>query len=425
MKKTIFFFGIITFLSVLIRFWNYQENINFHLDPPLFMHEVKEMVDSGKIGLIGPMVTSKMMEGRGFFTGPTMYYLLILLGLITNWNIEIITAFFGLLWLVFFILLYLWLKKKFGTTISLLIYGLVSFFPWFVPHARIIWNPTFIPLFALFLMYFLEKREGKKLSYFLAGLSFGLGLSIEYIALLMFPFIIYYLVWESRHNSFRIINWFFVAVGIVAGEAPFIIFELRHNFYNLQTILFHLKYYRSDPTYSFEFPGHSYYYIFPFLPFYCLILGKIFKKIEEKFGQKLLVFFQLPIIFLFLVRLILGPRDEALINPKGWEIPRQKAAANLIIRDNPKIFEVASLMGPDTRAMELRWWLRMAGFQPMGVEDYNKTDLLYLVGPLSRLPEKETVWEVKSLRPFSIEKTVDLGDNIFFYKLVRQKDERI
>jgi len=46
---------------------------------------------------------------------------------------------------------------------------------------------------------------------------------------------------------------------------------------------------------------------------------------------------------------------------------------------------------------------------------------LYLVTTGKRPPEKETVWEVKSLAPFKISFKKDLEDNLFLYKLVREK----
>jgi hypothetical protein len=67
----------------------------------------------------------------------------------------------------------------------------------------------------------------------------------------------------------------------------------------------------------------------------------------------------------------------------------------------------------------LRWWLRERGYKPLGVEEYNQAVVLYLVAPESRPPEKETVWEIQSLRPFKVAKEVDLGDGYIFYKLRR------
>ncbi|MDP3888462.1 MAG: glycosyltransferase family 39 protein [bacterium] len=420
-KRSVFLiFLLITAASIFLRFYNFQDAINFHLDPPVFMHEMKDMVDFGKLRLTGPMVSSKILEGRGFFTGPTMYYILIPIAVLTNWNVEILTGFFAFIWLICFILLYLWLKNRFGATIALIVYGLVSFFPPFVPFSRITWNPTFIPLFALLLLIFLEKRKQKTIFYFLAGLSFGLGLSIEYIAILQFLVLLYYLILDYKGKSFRIVNWFLIVAGFLVGEAPIILFELKHNFYNLQTILFHLRYYESSQSYGFDFGGHFYYYVFPLFPVFCVLYAKFLVKIQKKLGRKIVIISQALIMVLFLSRLAFGPRGEALIFPEGWTVTRQRQIAQYIVQDNPpENFEVAATIGPETRANEIRWWLRMLNRNPMSVVDYEKTDYLYLVAPKNRPPEKETVWEVKVLRPFKVVKQIDLGTDIFLYKLVR------
>src|SRR4030043_2380450 len=117
-------FGLITLGSLILRFQNYEKLVNFHLDPPFFLHEVKDMVDSGKIRLIGPLVATKEIEGRFFFTGPFFYWLLAFLGIVLSWNVIGMTAFFTCLWLGTFILIYFWLRRRFDKDISLSAYAL-------------------------------------------------------------------------------------------------------------------------------------------------------------------------------------------------------------------------------------------------------------------------------------------------------------
>ncbi len=140
-------FFLITVLSLMAHFWNYKTLVNFHLDPPLFMQDVKDMVDSGKVRLVGSPVVSKEVMGREFFTGPFHYYVLAVLGIISQWNIVVMSAFFTLLWIVGPILIFLWLNKKFGGLIALLIYALISFYPPFLALSRQMWNPHYLPVF--------------------------------------------------------------------------------------------------------------------------------------------------------------------------------------------------------------------------------------------------------------------------------------
>lgn len=151
MILTILFFIAVTLISIFLRFWHYERVVNFYLDPPRFLHEVKDMVDSGRPRLIGPMVTTKEIEGRFFFTGPFFYWLLAILGIVLNWNVIGMTGFFTFLWVGTFALIYFWLRKRFSEDISLSAYAILSFLPIFIALSRMIWNPHLIPIFGLFL----------------------------------------------------------------------------------------------------------------------------------------------------------------------------------------------------------------------------------------------------------------------------------
>jgi hypothetical protein len=116
----------------------------------------------------------------------------------------------------------------------------------------------------------------------------------------------------------------------------------------------------------------------------------------------------------------LGPAGQKTLYPNGWSIERQKNVTQIIIDDKPKEFEVAETISSDTRAMDIRWWLRDAGVSVMDVVSYKTSPVLYLVTTPERPPETETVWEVSSLRPFNIEFKKDIGGGLYLYKLVRK-----
>lgn len=166
-------FFLITAVSIFIRFYHYRQLLDFTIDPPFHLQEVKEMVDSRKLRLIGPMLQSKLVNGRGFFIGPFYYYVLAILGIFSKWNIVFMTAFFTLFWIWTYIILFFWLKHRFGKTIALTVYIFLSF--WFlpIPLSRMIWNPHFIPLFGTLFLMFLDFR--KKRNFFLFSFRSFLG----------------------------------------------------------------------------------------------------------------------------------------------------------------------------------------------------------------------------------------------------------
>lgn len=410
----VFCFLAVTIFGLIVRFANYDELINFHLDPPLYMHDVKNVVDSGKVSLIGPPVTSKNVDGRMFFTGPFHYQVLALLGVLSNWNIVFITAFYTLLWVLSFFVIYFWFRNKFGNIIALVIYSMLLFYPSAISMSRQIWNPHFIPLFgALFLMFISERKN--RLQYFLSGLFLGLGLNVHYATIIWVVFAGFYLLKDLHLKRFNWFNWFLVLLGIVFAELPLILFEIRHNFYNIQTILFHLKYGSVSVGYSFS---HTYYYIYTLLPLFVYILANLFFKLRKKIYYPILIAVMIGIIIFGLVSSF-GKEGQKPLYPDGWTIKRQQAVAEIIKADKKTEFEVAETINSDTRALDLRWWLRLSNVEVMDVAKYDIAPVLYLVTTEERPPETETVWEVKVMNPFKVEFKKDIGGGIFLYKLIR------
>ena len=414
-KKIFLVFLIITAFSCFVRFWNFEELVNFHLDPPFYLHEVKDMLDSGKTRLVGPIITSKEVIGRRFFTGPLLYYVLAVLGMLTNWNVVIMTAFFTFLWIVALALMFFWLKRRFGDWIALSIYALFSFLPIFIPISRSMWNPHFIPLFGVLFLWFLDIRKKKNFYYFLSGLFFGLSLNAHYSTILWIPIILLVVVQEIRHRDFSFRPWLLFLFAVVLAEFPIILFELRHNFYNLRTIIFHLRYGGASAGYTFAL---AYYYLFPVVPVLGFSIAALVYKVRKTtfFRSIILSFFLISLLFL---KYDLGSTNQKYIYPKGWTLSRQKKVVEIIKNDNEERFEVAETINSDTRALEIRWWLRMSGIDVMDVDEYDVAPILYLVAPGHRSPEKETVWEVRSMQPFEIEFQKDMGEDLFLYKLVR------
>jgi hypothetical protein len=414
-KIVLIAFLLITVFSVYVRFANYTDLLNFHNDPPFYFQEVKDMVDSGRPRLTGPMVLSKMVDGRGFFTGPVHYYVLAIIGIASKWNVIFMSAIYTSFWIVSFIIIFFWLRHRFGGGIALLVYSLLSFYPEVIPISRMIWNPHFLPLFGTLFLLFLDLRKKNVLFYFFSGLSFGLALSAHYAAVLWLPIVVFVLIKDIRGKDFSFKAWGLFVLSIILAESPFILFELRNNFYNLRTAIFQVQNFKPSAGYTLAL---SYYYVFPYIPVIGYLLGMILFRLKK---TKWFVFLNVLLLFLLLLFLIDSFKGKGVktLYPYSWNLATQKKAADLIIEDNEPLFEVAETINSDTRALDLRWWLREKGIKPMGVTEYDKAEILYLIAPKKRPPETETVWEVISIRPFKIEREVGLGGELIFYKLVK------
>lgn len=416
-----------TFLFWFTRLWHFEKLMTFYSDQELFMREVWEMVDQRQLRLIGPMVITKMTEGRGFFIGPVFYYLLAILSIIASWNVILITKVLISVWWLAALGTAIWLGKKFSWFSGLAVYGIFAVYPLSVDFSRLIWNPSFLPLISLFFFIFWVKfyREEKVRHWFLMGLFFGLGLSFHYSAFLwLVLLLLLWLVkiWQRRSHSW-FFGWLIFGAGTVCGNLPMVIFELKHNFYNLRTILifFQERLFRGEGDISL-----GGYYLFSLLPLIFLLIAYFFRLLEKKIGvvrSSIL----LMILITFLIFKIDWQREWGIGMPEGWNIGKQQKVAVQVCQEAKKDnldgqFEIAATMGGDTPAHDLRWWLFRNGCRPLGVADYPLAQALYLVAPDNRPSGSETVWEVYSIKPFTATVMADLGNDIKLYRLVRRPE---
>jgi len=389
------------------------------------MREVREMIVSHKLRLVGPMVISKIVYGRGFFIGPALYYFLTPLALIFRWDVILITKFLILVWWLAGLGILVWLGKRFSWLAGLGVYAVFASLPFLIDYSRLIWNPNFLPLIGLGFFWMMEKiwRKEKIWHWLLLGFFFGLGINFHYAALLWVIIFLPFLIWGIWRRQYRFYQWGLVlfVLGAILGNLPVVIFELRHNFYNFKTILFFTKHSFLKGQGGVSLGG---YFLFSLVPVFFWLFAYFLHWLEKKFGFLKTILLILA-IFIFLSLRIDWQKQWGTGMPEGWNIEKQRLTARWVCQDVEKEkidgnFEIAATISGDTRAGDLRWWLSREGCTPMGVEDYPKTNILYLIAPEERNPEKETVWEVNVLRPFSIVEKKSLDDGIMFYKLVRK-----
>lgn len=144
-------------------------------------------------------------------------------------------------------------SKVFGKSVVIILW--LYFIFTFIQYATQMWNPYLAPLFSLILFYLLiftdfEKNGKKKyIQLFLAGIfsgfiinfhiSYGLGIFIGSFVFLFLYFIrILYVSKEKKNN---LINFVFLIVffgsGILVTFIPFLLFELRHGFQQIQVVI--------------------------------------------------------------------------------------------------------------------------------------------------------------------------------------------
>jgi len=393
-----------------LRLYKIEERVNFSMDQGIFLLRSWDIYQNKEITLIGPPA-SPIVNGHHFFQGPLIYYSIVLIMLISGWNLIIASYFLVFLNFLALIFLYLATNKIFNKKIATITVLLFVFIPVSISFSNFIWNPNFLLILTPVFIFLGSKAfvDKKWWLYFVLGILGGMCFQyhFQFVLILLFTFLFLIIKKQKLKNILLFIG------GVLIGYLPLLIFDLRNNFYNIKTIFEWLKY-GSDQKLSIPI-----YYFLSLVPFICLVLAWIINKIKNK-----------TILFLLLICLIGYSfyikinRKEYFEMPSGWNYLLQKKVVNKIMENGcPNNFNVASTISGDTRSYDLRFLLIARNCKPMGVEEYPRAEKLFLIAPINRPPETETVWEVSSLGKFRINRQEKLTEKIVFYELEKIKVE--
>ena len=267
---------LMSLIYLTLRLIGINYKITYHLDQGLHLLEARQMVETKKIGLLGPMISSNTYDGRGFFIGGQYYYVLAVLGMVFNWNplfITISLIFFEL----FFLIIYInWLRKRTNIVTSLLLFLFLATNNFLIVHSRFFWNPHFLLPLSIVVTITIDKYISSRknvylaLSAFICGLAFGFHYSVVLWIIPLLAYLIHY----KLLNLKALLT---VLLFLIIGNLPIVIFELKHNFYNIRTILFIFR----NSTETFKTQPH--YFVYPLLIFCITYLSPKIKKSTKLF----------------------------------------------------------------------------------------------------------------------------------------------
>lgn len=383
------------------------DKMTFHLDQGLQLLETKEMVDSGKIRLIGPMVSSKTYLDRGFFIGPQYYYVLAVLGKGENWDPLLMTRTLMIIEFWVFLSFCIWVGKKWGVVTGLIVGMAITISPYLIIHSRFIWNPHMMLWMTMLAVMVVDKWLKTKKWWWLGllGIMWGVAFGFHYAAILwVLP--LGYLFFKNKSRQ-----WLVVPLGFVAGDLPYIIFELRHNFYNLRTFFWVM----TSANNSGRLEAH--YLINPLLSFGLVAIIYGLFKIKDLKIRGLAIVVLIGVSY-WGQTLIYASERIPLGHPEGWTYATELTVVNKVLEHGcPKDFNIAETISGDTRAYDVRYLLTIRKCLPMAVGDYPKAKTLFLIAPPERPPETESVWEVSSLGKIKVVDKVKIDDKVILYEL--------
>lgn len=396
----------ILFLAGTLRVYRLPQLTTFAGDQGIDLLLVKRMIVDHRWTLLGPKTSILPI-----YNGPIYYYMILPVLYFSRLNPMSVSYFMINLWLGAIYLTYFLGKKLFGERAGILAALFFSIWPIGVEYSRQSFNsfptPFFAVIYLIGLWFFV--KEGKTLGILLAGLSFGVMMQLHYFNFFLFVFVFYLLI----ERKLQLRKFALFVVGFLITFSPMLLFETRHDFFNTRMLFISL---RQKGLSDFHFQIH---YLIAFFPVFFLFLGHLLDwllKAIKSLGVIILI--GLTIINLRGIDL---SRSNGFTMPSGWNYLGVKKASEIIAKDAPANFNVASLVDGDTRAYPFRYIIEIHGRMPMGVEAYPEAKVLYVIAKGNKTFVLDyPVWEIQSFLPSEVEKEWPVQNDYKVFKLLKR-----
>ncbi len=241
-KENIFLI-ILLLLAAFLRLYKIGDYMTFLGDEGRDALVVYDILH-GNLTLLGP--TSSV---GGFFLGPIYYYFMAPFLWLFQYDPvgpAVMVALFGVatVWLVYKVG-----SEFFNRYVGLLAALFYTISPLVIAYSRSSWNPNLMPFFALLTMYLLYKsvKNNSRILLVMCGILFGILMQLHYIAVFVGVIIAAYLlvtrIFLLQGDSVKetvsklLKDYVLFGVGFIIGWSPFLAFEIRHGFPNIQSIL--------------------------------------------------------------------------------------------------------------------------------------------------------------------------------------------
>ncbi len=308
--------GIILLIGIFARFYKMEELAVFLADQASDSTQVRNML-SGDFTLLGPISSV-----GGFYNGPIVYYLMVPFYWLFQAQPVAGTVFQSSLQVGTIILLYFFGRKVKNESVGLLAAFLFAVSPLMIDYSRAAFNSypaVFFSTLILYLYLFVLERFSLW-KCFVMGILLGCIMQMHYLSLSLVVLVVLYPVLFQRNLvSFRYYGA--LVAGIVVGLSPFLLFEVRHQFLNIQLFIQYVfsekKTVRSIVNVFQVWPevtgwllfGHTYWQ--GLLGFVTIAATSCYLYLKTEFMEKkYLKVFGLLFVFVFLLGLLYGGKMQ-------------------------------------------------------------------------------------------------------------------
>ncbi len=391
--------------SILLHGLYYPTRVNFSADQGLFGLEAFRIWQNKEITLVGP-TASLNFEGHSLIQGSISYYFMLIWLLLGQFNPVYSSFLFSIFSCFMIIPLYFgskWLTNRSTAIIICLIYGWT---PYFVDYTNFLWNPNFQIALSPLLIFFLGKyhQQNKIRWLLLTGIAAGILTMFHFQFLIVITFISLAIIIKYRWKRF-----FFFVSGYLIGFSPLLIFEIKNQFYNLQTLLLIIK----NPSfgqYSSGTPPHYWLSII-----FCSII--IISLFIQKYTIKLSVIKLMLIFSLISLLYYTSPPAQGFGMGKNWNYQLEETSFKIIKDQQLASFNVVNLIY-ETEASVQHYLIKTQQNNLM-TTDYNQNQYLFIIGN-HNLINSTKAYQVTDFKPNLLIKTWSLNEDYQLFLYQRQ-----
>lgn len=392
-------------LFIIIRSIYFDNLFNFVYDQVSSSTKVLELWRTKSISLIGPHM-SFTVEGRQVFFGGFSYAMQLIFLLIGNFNPFNATYAFMVFCSLMIIPLYVGARKLINQTAAIMMATLYTLLPLFIDSTSQLWNPYF--MFSLFPLqvYLMGLFKEKKSPWTFLILSIVNGLCFQLHYLFIFAWLgmtAYYFIVEKLSRKYLAIY----LVGFAIGFGNLIVFELRNNFYLLQTLWIYVNH-PKDVSQHWIAP----YYLLSIVFFGCLAALAIFKK---KLSNTIAAALFTTLLVICIPYVTTGARERSY--PKGWYYEDDLEVYGIVKKNLDTYQDVNIFSFYDATGNAPKYYLKLDNIQ-LDYDDYYRNKYLYVIYPDDQFM-KNAAYEVASFTPSKIVTTWKINSLYNLYLLER------
>jgi hypothetical protein len=372
-----------------MRSINYLYHLNWSGDQAASGMEALRLFRTKALTLIGPQISANF-EGRFIFQGPMISYMFLLFLLLGKWDPVIASYFFMLFASLMIIPLYIGVKKLINEKAAWLMVIIYTLVPYYINYSRFLWNSTFLfsllPILLVLMGY---------ANIFLVSIWLGILLQFHYQFILVIAGVFAYYFVVKKLKPIHMLH--FIA-GISIGFSPLIIFELRHQFYHIKTVMIFIKNWNKvDRPGGLTMP---HYYISISFMLMVVILG-IFRKHIRKISYGLLAFLAIVIGLYSLSVYLPLPEHAFWAYTTPWNYLDEKKIYDIIRSTNLKTdFNIANLAYYDTKAYVVKYFMKRDGYK-INYDDYYGNKYLFVVSEGQKYLSNPS-YEVATFKPHKV-----------------------